>query len=91
MADSLHISGRPRPAQAPKHDPISPENGRVAMFALLLARSVGEADPYFSDGTDDGRTKCFFCGEYATNPHLPNCGHAVAKRLVETGSLDEVR
>jgi hypothetical protein len=91
MADSLHIPGRSRPVSlsAPKPDPISPENGRIAMFALALTRSVGECDPYFCDGNDAGRFKCFFCGELAANPHLPMCGHATAARLVETGSLED--
>ena len=90
MVDSLYVPGRAHSQIAPsKQEPISPENGRIAMFALALVRSVGEADPYFCDGNDNGRFHCFFCGELPGNPHIPTCGHIVAKRLVETGSLDE--
>jgi hypothetical protein len=87
MVDSLIIPGRTRPQ--PKREPITPENGRIAMFALALTRSVGECDPYFCDGNDNGRIKCFFCGELAGNAHLPACGHATAARLVERGELTE--
>ena len=89
MADSLYVPGRPLPAATQKREPISPENGRIAMFALALVRSVGEADPYFCDGNDSGRIKCFFCGELIGNPHLPLCAHVTAKRLVENGTLDD--
>jgi hypothetical protein len=89
MADSLYIPGRTKVAPQPEQEPISPEDGRIAMFALTLTHLVGECDPYFCDGNDAGRFHCFFCGELEGNPHLPKCGHLIAKRLVENGSLDE--
>jgi hypothetical protein len=89
MADSLFIPGRSRPQANPTSQPIAPEHARIAMFALQLTRSIGTCDPYFCDGSDAGQYHCFFCGELKDAPHLPNCGHLVAKRLVDAGSLDD--